>query len=100
MTQENCVRIKVRVLGELAAEFGERDLDLELPASSTARDALRRLLGEFRRSTDDPAAGRGQQVGGQVVAFLNGRNIEILSPAEERLLEGDLLLITRPIGGG
>ena len=100
MPQENLVRIKVRVLGELATDFGRRDLDLELPTPSTARDALRCLLSEFRRSSDDPMVNSEQREDRQLVAFLNGRNIEILTPAEERLREGDLLLITRPIGGG
>ncbi len=94
---ETRIRIAVRLLGELAARFGGRDLDLEVPVEASVDEALRMLLS---RADVEAEAGGQPLVREHLVAFLNGRNVDLLTPSERRLHEGDLLLITRPIGGG
>ena len=97
MTAEDRTRITIRLLGELAARFGARDLELGVPAGAPVDEALRLLL--CHAGVDAGTGGR-LLVREPLVAFLNGRNIDLLTPSERRLREGDLLLVTRPIGGG
>ena len=69
------------------------DVSLDIPAGLSSAEAVGRLLLRY------PA----RIVAGEsppIIAFLNGRNVDVLTPEEAALEDGDELLLATPIGGG
>ena len=84
--------VGVRVFGELRKRFGGASLRLEMAEGATADEVIGLLERRHHSGTASTAL--------PVVAFLNGRNVDALSDGECRLRNGDVLVLTYPIGGG
>jgi len=87
------ILVRVRVLDGLKDRFGSSQLRLDIPVGLSAAEAVGSLLLRYPKRAEDPGSP-------PIIAFLNGRNVDVLTPEEAALEDGDELLLTTPIGGG
>jgi len=86
--------VRIRALGGVQSRLGGTEWRIEVPVGTSARQAVDRLL---RQCLPEK---RGPHLEPPVAVFLNGRNIDTLSAEDTCLRNGDVLLLTGPVGGG
>jgi len=91
------VRITLKVFGGLREMRKASAEEYVVPASATIGDLWAKLAAE---SPDFAAKLRDGIASGYLNALLNGRNISLLAKDQTKLSNGDVLVVTPPVGGG
>ncbi len=92
------IKVKVKLLGHLATEYGSSELSLELPEGSTLRQLLiklRRLSQVFREAVTED----GETTVSHLV-FINGVDAELLEGYDTVLEDGSEVLFLPVAHGG
>ncbi len=99
-------KVRIEVLPALGEALGieatgEEDISGgESPGHFSVKDLLNRLGTRYRRFDQLVFDADGQQLTGQVVIFLNGRNLELIDGLETKLRDGDTVTFIPFIEGG
>lgn len=92
------IKVKIRLLGHLATEYGSSEFVLELPEASTLRQLLIRLRG-LSRVFRDVVTEEGETTVSYLV-FINGVDAELLDGYDTVLENGSEVLLLPVAHGG
>lgn len=92
------IRIKVKLLGHLATEYGSSELILELPEQSTLRHLLTKLR-ETSKIFREVVTEEGETTVSYLV-FVNGVDAELLRGYDTVLKDGDEVILLPVAHGG
>ncbi|RLE61916.1 MAG: molybdopterin synthase sulfur carrier subunit [Thermoprotei archaeon] len=93
------MKIRVRAFASLSYFLGYEGVELELPDTSTVKDALEAVSEMLGPTFRERVLGqRGLSKGIRIL--LNGRDIDFLEGLETKLKDGYEILIFPPAGGG
>ena len=92
------IKVKVKLLGHLATEYGSSELALELPEGSTLRQLLIRLR-ELSQVFRDVVTEEGETTVSYLV-FINGVDAELLEGYDTVLNDGSEILLLPVAHGG
>jgi len=94
-------KIHLEALPALAEALGISGAAEEVLADrENLRDLLNRLGARYHRFGEIVFERDAQRLTGQVIVFLNGRNVELLDGLETRLTDGDTLTFIPFVEGG
>ena len=99
-------KVRIDVLPSLGEALGidatsEEDIsEGESRGDFSVKDLLNRLCTRYRRFDQIVFAVDAQKLTGQVVIFLNGRNLELIDGLETKLHDGDTVTFIPFIEGG
>ncbi len=94
--------VSIRFFATLRAKVGKKTESLEFPDHEdvTFEMALRRLADIYGKDFEEYIFGSNADVQGYLTLLVNGRTIETLDGLKTKLLDGDVLAILPPVGGG
>ncbi len=99
-------KVRIEVLPALGETLGidassEEDItEGESGVGFSVKDLLDRLCTKYRRFGQIVFEVKAQKLTGQVVIFLNGRNLELIDGLETKLHDGDMVTFIPFIEGG
>jgi len=85
------MKVRVKIFMEYRKKLGWAEKDIELPEGATIADLLRAI--GLPEALEELKRGRG-------IVLRNGRNVLVGKGPEERLSDGDTVVIFPPAGGG
>ena len=96
------LKVSVRFFATLRAKVGKKTESLEFPdlEDVTFEKVLGRLVGLYGKDFEEYVFDRNADVQGYLTLLVNGRSIETLDGLKTKLIDGDVLAILPPVGGG
>ena len=97
------MRVSVRFFTSLREIIGKKEQVFEFPAGETVtvNEILRRLSEQYGQSfVEYVFDGHTNQVKGFLQLLVNGRIISSISGLDAELIDGDVLALIPPVGGG
>jgi MoaD family protein len=94
------VIVKVRYYAMLSDAAGKREEDIELPEGSTILDLVHNLIDKYGQKLRDYIYDEKGQLLNYMKFIVNEVNILNLEGFDTSLVEGDLVQVIPPIGGG
>jgi len=90
-------RVKVLLQAMFKEVAGEREITHELNVNSTLRAVLDELARKYGRDFNEILDSKTGQIGADTLVMLNGQSVK---KTDVQLKNGDVIMISVPIGGG
>jgi len=92
--------VHVKFLTGLKETVKKESADVSVAEGSTVEDLLNRLCDQFGESLRVLIFKKGAPVAGNLIIFVNGRNIITMSGFKTELKDGDQVILPLPVAGG
>jgi molybdopterin converting factor small subunit len=100
LASEARLTVTVKFMGDLPAVIGQRSLQLDLPAGSTAGDLLARLCDTYGEAFSARVFATPDKLHHYILMFVGGKNIKDNGGFDMPLAGGDVEVVMLPMFGG
>jgi molybdopterin synthase sulfur carrier subunit len=93
-------KVHVKFLSGFKESVGREFVEVSISEDHTIEDMLKYLCDQFGEPLRSLVFKNGASVAGNIIVFINGRNIVTLNGLKTKLKDGDQIILSTPVAGG
>jgi MoaD family protein len=93
-------KVYVKFLSGFKEAVGREFVEISMSEGRTIEDVLKYLCDQFGKPLRSLVFKNGVSIAGNIIVFVNGRNIVILKGLKTKLKDGDQIILSTPVTGG
>ncbi|MEM2249344.1 MAG: MoaD family protein [Candidatus Bathyarchaeia archaeon] len=100
MIVESMAKVQVKFLSGFKEAVKGESAEVSIVGGSTVEDVLKHLCDKFGEPLRSLIFKNGKSIAGNLIIFVNGRNILTINGVKTVLRDGDQIILSTPVAGG